>query len=81
MSEFPQNPIQFIFFFISCAGNFKKYASKCTTKKIKTSAYTRDYNTIHLLPTGCKIRLHDFFKIVQAGKNLLKVKFTELSIT
>lgn len=66
---------------MSCAGNIKKCASECMTKKIKTSAYTRNYNTIHLLPTGCKIRFQDFFKIVPAGKNLCKVEFTELSIT
>lgn len=51
-------------------------ASKCTTKKIKTSAYTKE-NTIHLLPTGSKIHFQDFFKIAPAGKNVRKVEFTE----
>jgi hypothetical protein len=49
-------------------------------KDYDTCLYKREYNTIHLLPTGYKILFQDFFKIVPDGKNLHKVELTELSI-
>lgn len=45
--------------------NNNKNSGKCL--------YKIEYNTIHLLPTGCKICFQDFLKIAPAGKNFVKL--------
>jgi hypothetical protein len=61
--------------------NYKKFASKCAIKIIKTSANTKD-NIIYLFPTGRKILFRDFFPILyRPAKIYVKSNLLESIIT